>query len=215
MATTVLKKGVLPPMDLKTTTASSITYGPLGLARILVGLFSDSAAIREPPSSNKTKHIRLITIAQSHYCEKARWGLDLLEEKESSPIYYTEDGHPPAFLSFATLPASNNTASASPMIVLGGSKNNQIYMVKSDVILRELCPFLYPEAVADKVIELENDLGVRLGSPVRCYAYHLFLNPTKEHYDTLAEFLCKNTSKIETTVFRAMLDKGKTIHPSL
>lgn len=32
---------------------------------------------------------RLMTIGPSHYCEKARWGLDFFE------VDYTEDKHPP------------------------------------------------------------------------------------------------------------------------
>jgi len=92
-----------PPMDTKPMSASSIRYGPLGVARVIVGLFSCTSE-RDPPSQHKTEHLRLITIAQSHFCEKARWALDLLENDPDFPIYYTEDGHPPAFVAFETLP---------------------------------------------------------------------------------------------------------------
>ena len=148
------------------------------------------------------EHIQLITIGVSHFCEKARWGLDLLEQSDTSPIYFTEDAHPPPFLSFATLAASKNKASASPMIV----KADSSILYKSNVILQDLCPFLYPEEIQQDVISLELDLGTRLGASVRCVANHYILQ--KKYYPVCVKILTRNTSKVETVLFDKLLPNG-------
>jgi glutathione S-transferase len=191
----------LPPEDLLPARPISILFGPLGVARVLVNIFS-STGQRDAPSPKKNEHIRLITIGVSHFCEKARWGLDLLEQNDTSPIYYTEDAHPPPFLSFATLSASKNKTSASPMIV----KADSSVLYKSNVILQDLCPFLYPEEIQHDVISLELDLGTRLGASVRCAAYHYILQ--KKYYPLCVKILTRNTSKVETVLFDKMLPNG-------
>jgi len=224
---------LLPPMDTKPISMESIRpslrNGPFGIARILVELFSYTGSSlprrRDPPprthlsgsqgnGKKNWRHLRLITIPQSHYCEKVRWGLDLLEERDGARYYYTEDGHPPGLLAFATVPASDGTASASPMIVFDGggeqddneSRNPRKFLVQSDVILKELCPFLHPDTIASEIAAMEDDLGRRLGSPARCYFYWVMMTP--EYYGTLAEIMCSHTSKIEALLFKKMLDKG-------
>jgi glutathione S-transferase len=147
----------------------------------------------------------LITIAASHYCEKARWGLDLLELDDSqSPYYYTEDGHAPPFLAFETLPASGYKFSASPMLVYQDGS----FLVKSDCILRKHCPFLYPKQISDRVEAMEDDLGLRVGCSVRSIVYYHMLR--QPYYSTLSDILSKNTtvSKVEGVLLRAMMDKG-------
>jgi glutathione S-transferase len=210
----------LPLMDLKPMRASSIQSGPLGFANILVGLFSGTG-VRDPPPPRRTRttdnedhiprkkmqHVRLITIAASHYCEKARWGLDLLEASNESEFYYTEDGHPPAFAAFATVPASRDQASATPMIVFSDDKGQHL-LCQSDNILKELCPFLYPTEIASQISEFELDMGIRLGAAIRLYLYHRFLDPSKQYYPALTDFLCRNCSKVEKILFGAMLSKG-------
>jgi glutathione S-transferase len=193
----------LPPEDLRPTRPLSILFGPLGVARVLVHIFSSTTGQRDPPSPNKKDHIRLITIGVSHFCEKARWGLDLLEQNNESPIYYTEDAHPPAFLAFATLPASNNKASTSPMVVC---KPDSSVLYKSNVILQELCPFLYPEEIQQDIIAMELDLGTRLGASVRCVAYHYLLQ--KEYHPVCVKMVTGKTSKVETVLFEKMLPNG-------
>jgi glutathione S-transferase len=206
-----------PLMDLKPMRASSIQSGPLGVACVLVGLFSGTG-VRDPPPhhppSEKRQHVRLITIAASHYCEKARWGLDMLEaysdsdsNNKSVSFYYTEDGHPPAFAAFATVPASKDQASATPMIVFSDDNGQQL-LCQSDIILKEFCPFLYPNEIASAISEFELDMGIRLGAAIRLYLYHRFLDPSKKYYSALTEFLCRNTSKVERILFGVMLDKG-------
>jgi glutathione S-transferase len=186
-------------------TYRSIKKGPMGVARVIINLFSSSTGgERSPPTKNKILHLRLITIAASHYCEKARWGLDLLEEDEESPYYYTEDGHPPGFHAFQTVPATRDGGSATPLVVLPDGR----CLMRSDVILRELCPFLYPSEIREKVAALERDMGGRLGAASRLYGYHCLLNPSREYYPAIAEHLCLNTCKVERKLFAAILDKG-------
>jgi glutathione S-transferase len=209
----------LPLMDLKPMRASSIKSGPLGVVRVIVGLFSGTG-VRDPPRTTdkednskdndnprkKMQHVRLITIAASHYCEKARWGLDMLEADpdNKSEFYYTEDGHPPAFAAFATVPASKDQASATPMIVFPDGR----FLCQSDIILKEFCPFLYPDEISNQIEDWELDMGIRLGAAIRLYLYHRFLDPSKEYYPALTDFLCLHCSKVEKILFGAMLDKG-------
>lgn len=200
-------RSMLPPENTRPTQARHIRSGPLGVARFIVNLFSGTGQQREAPSSQKTLHIRLITIGVSHFCEKARWGLDLLESDVQSSIYYTEDAHPPAFVSFATIPVSNGQASQSPMITFkdfNSGESKTLY--PSNVILRELCPFLYPSKIADGVVAIEADLGKRFGPTVRSFTYHHLLQP--EFYDICPTLCAANTSKVEKFLFGMMLTKG-------
>lgn len=198
----------LPPENMKTTPRSKITFSPLGVARVLVNLFSTNDNQRPPPSPSKTHSIRLITINVSHYCEKVRWGLDLVESDVKNPLYYTEDTHPPPFCSFATLPASNNQASATPMIV-DSDYTEAPYLNQSNVLLEKYCPFLYPPEISQKVQELEADFGQGLGAAVRCFAYHYILQPP--YHDACVQVCTAQTSKVETILFDKMLDKGVTV----
>jgi glutathione S-transferase len=189
-------------MDLKPTPAKAIRRGPFAAVGFIIKCFSKSNLQRDPPAPQKTIHLRLITIAASHYCEKARWALDLLEADPESPYYYTEDGHTPPFLAFETLPASGYKYSASPMLVYPDGTVE----VKSDAILRRLCPFLYPKEVDDRVKAVEDDISVRLGSSLRCVMYHLALQ--KPYFDPLCDLLSKNTSRIEGVFLHAMMERG-------
>lgn len=195
----------LPPEDLKTIPRSKITFGPLGVARVFVNLFSTNDNRRPPPSPDKTHSIRHITINVSHYCEKVRWGLDLVESDPNSPLYYTEDAHPPPFCSFATLPISNYEASAAPMIVDPDDKDAS-YMNQSNAILEKYCSFLYPDEIRSDIMELEASLGKGLGPAVRCYRYNFILQP--EYHEACVQGCTNQTSTVETMLFEKMLNKG-------
>lgn len=179
----------------------------MGIARLIIQCFSkaNNRKRNSPAPSSKTHHLRLITVAGSHFCEKARWGLDLLEDDLKSPFYYTEDGHAPPFVSFETLPASNNVASASPMLVDDDS-NSDSYIVKSDAILRKYCSFLYPPSIRDQVEALEDDLGMRVGSTVRCIVYHHLLRP--EYSTVVCDVMARGIPTIESTLFQVLFDRG-------
>ncbi|KAL7574266.1 hypothetical protein ACA910_012516 [Epithemia clementina (nom. ined.)] len=198
----------LPPTDLTPLTPSKINslFTPLGVARIIVGLFSRADGQREPSlgMNKKTKHLRFITIGISPFCEKARWGLDLLEQDPNSPYYYTEDAHPPAFHAFETLPATAGTISRTPIVVYPDGS----FIVESHVILAELCPFLYPADIAQEVKKFELEMAVRLGATIRAICYYYLVDDKHKYYKPYCDLVCRSTSTVETILFEKMLDKG-------
>jgi glutathione S-transferase len=152
-------------------------------------------------------------VSISHYCEKVRWGLDLLLQLENNDpaerntdtiLYsYTEDAHPPAFHAFHTVPASDGAASSTPMVVYDDGKT---WMTGSQTILQTLCPFLYPSQDKEEIDNLETMLDETLGPAVRCVLYHYLLTP--EYANELARISTYGASKVESILFKAMLMKG-------
>ena len=199
------KRDDLPPRDTTAMTSSSICgLNPLSVARVIIGFFSTIDVQRESPSSKKTTHLRLITIGISPFCEKVRWGLDLLEQSLDNPYYYTEDAHPPAFHGFYTLPITNGTISRTPIVVFPDGS----YRSQSHQILAELCPFLYPSEIAREIREFELDIATRLGAPIRALCYYYLLDDERKYYNTYCKVTCQTTSKVEAILFEKMLDKG-------
>jgi len=147
----------------------------------------------------------IITNQPSHYCEKVRWGFDLLESDPDSPFYYTEDPHPPLFHSFFTAAASRGEASSVPMVV---GNNNSECLHDSTRILKRFCPFLYAEDIGEEVDELEQMFDSQLGPSIRCVVYYHYLQSLQQeqHLPKLADILTSYTSnKIEKALFRTML----------
>ena len=123
------KASKLPPENLHTTPTKLWNKGSLKYVKYLIQSMSTTSRQRHASwvnnnNTNKTQHVRLITIGASHYCEKVRWGLDLVESDPNSPIYYTEDAHPPLFASIETLKVTNGKASMVPMVVYHSNINN-------------------------------------------------------------------------------------------
>lgn len=193
----------LPSENIPQTKSKHLKKGPLASFRVLVDNFQTVDAQRPKPANKKTKHIRLITIAPSHYCEKVRWGLDLLDEDDDSPYYYTEDAHPPALSSFSSVPATRGSSSSVPVTV---HDNN--FIGDSTHILQHFCPFLYPDPVAGEILDFEEYLDRHLGATARCLTYHYMLRG--EHRDALLQLMTAHTSKIESFVFGMALDRGIT-----
>lgn len=213
------KQCELPVQDIPPTKAQNIR-GPLAVAKFIVDIFASFTKRRDPPSSSKTQHARLITIKVSHYCEKGRWALDFVEADNESPIYYTEDPHPPAFASFATISASRDQGSITPLAILdplpamtslmtskGTSSDDAIERIaKSDVLLRRFCPFLYPQEIEQEVKAMEDMLGERLGPTIRVYCNHFMLQP--KYRDALIQHSAGDTTKVEHFLFQKMFNKG-------
>ena len=197
---------LLPPENVRPTPIR----GPFKTAKSLIEFFSTNERKRDPPGPNKTKHIRLITVGISHYCEKVRWALDLLESDPSNPYYYTEDAHPPALQAIATNEASNGQASMTPMVVYTDDEtsagNHKKVLCDSQGILLELCPFLYPPSIKKEVVELESYLGLHLGATIRCFLYFYLLE--KQNHNILIKMANSNTSTIESILFEKMLGNG-------
>ena len=206
-------------MDIRPTTARTLrAFVPFKVAGALIGRLTRVGRRDPPPSpperrangAGKTRHVRLISITASNYVEKVRWSLDLLESHRDSPVYYTEDCHPPALHAFETVPASGDRASQSPMIV---TDDDLGALWGSDAILRELCSDpktvdLYPEPVRGEVRDMEVELGERLGSTARCFGYYHLLDDSKRYYGAAAKFLTLHSPVVERKLFAGMLDRG-------
>lgn len=182
---------------------ADLQSGPLGLARVLVATFAAFEGKREPPTPRKTVHVRLITIKSSHFCEKARWGLDLVENDETSPIYYTEDPHPPGFHAFASVYASNDQSSSTPCILIYTDSNidtddNPEFVGGSSTIQRRILPQLYPNDIADDVRSMEDYLDETLGPAVRCFLHYYNFMPQNES-------ACARTVSCDTTIIEEWL----------
>lgn len=173
--------------------ARDVQTGALGVIRIFYNMFSTVRKL-DPPSATKTIHLRLITMRASHFCEKARWALDLLDDDEKSPYWYTEDTHPTGLHAFETVKASNDKASITPIVVMG----DEVF-IKSNAIVQKFCPQLYP---SDKVREMEIDMGNRLGAPIRVFFYHYLLQD--EYWPALKSMNVKDCSSIEAFFFGKM-----------
>ncbi|CAB9506806.1 expressed unknown protein [Seminavis robusta] len=197
------------PMDMKPMLSKDLKQ--LRYVGLLVDTFA-RVGQRRPPSPSKTKHVRLIAISVSPYVEKVRWGLDLLEADATSPVYFTEDCHPPGCCALYTVKASNDQASQSPMIVDPEGK----VLWGSDAILQHLfidnentAVDLYPNEIREDIIQFERDLGLRLGASARCLAYNSLLDPSKRYYETATKVLCNHSPWIEKLMYKMLLYSGK------
>ena len=204
---------LLPPENIRPTPIE----GPFKTAKRLVEIFSTNHRQRDPPSPFKTRHIRLITVGLSHYCEKLRWALDLLESDPKNPYYYTEDAHPPALQAIATSAATNGNATMTPMVLYTDKEEEETssglgactverVLYDSQEILVELCPFLYPPPIQAEIREMEQYLGTHLGATIRCFMYFYLLQ--NQNHKLLIQMAKSNTSTIESILFEQMLGRG-------
>ena len=115
---------------------------------------------------------RLITIAFSHYCEKARWALD------RAGIDYIEDAHLPLF-SYLPLMLARARRTVPALVTDDGAT-----LSDSTDILRwcdahgRAAP-LFPDGADDDVAALEDDFDRRLGPATRRLAYYYLLADTR------------------------------------
>ncbi len=116
--------------------------------------------------------LRLITIPFSHFCEKARWGLDL------RGVGYLEEGHAP-FLHLLAVRRAGGGRTA-PVAICNGEviDGSGAILEWADRVGRIGAP-LYPEGAAgDQTRELEEDFDRRLGPGTRRIGYfHLLRVP--------------------------------------
>ena len=209
----------LPQENLRPTPPALYNTPPLSICKALIEGFSTNNRRRHPSWANKDHiqdaggkplepvHVRLITIGASHYCEKARWALDLVEADSSSPYYYTEDAHPPLFQGIATLKASGDEVSMTPMVVFKKPGNDDETLIyDSGKIVKHFCPQLYPSLIEGEIKDLEGYIGSHLGATARCFFYHHILH--SQYYDELANVMTRNSSSIEKFLWGKLLDKG-------
>lgn len=116
-----------------------------------------------------TSPARLITIPLSHYCEKARWGLDRVA------LPYREEPHVPLLHRLAT---SRNDGGTVPVLVHGSTRliDSTDILVHADAVRGG--SLLYPRdsALRREVDALEERFDTELGPHTRRWAYaHLLL----------------------------------------
>jgi glutathione S-transferase len=114
----------------------------------------------------------LITIPLSHYCEKARWGLDRLM------LPYREEPHAPLMHRLAT---RRNDGGTVPVLVHGSRR----FIDSTDILVHAdaVCggDLLYPRdaALRREVDALEEQFDTKFGPHTRRWAYQQLLSHTK------------------------------------
>jgi glutathione S-transferase len=114
----------------------------------------------------------LITMRLSHYCEKARWGLDRLA------FPYREEAHAPLVHRIFT---TRNKGTTVPMLVHGAQSLADSTEILLYVDAIRGGGLLYPRdsALKQEVQELENTFDRELGRHVRRWAYSHLLDERK------------------------------------
>mmetsp|Transcript_14692 Transcript_14692/g.27613 ORF Transcript_14692/g.27613 Transcript_14692/m.27613 type:complete len:403 (-) Transcript_14692:4387-5595(-) len=219
----------LPIQNIKATPAHMWKTGVFKVCKLIITSFSTTERRRKHPimtmtpdgtgTTRKSQHVRLITIGPSHFCEKARWALDILDSDVSSPIFYTENCHPPVFHSMETLQVSKGVVSMVPMVsfqniisngkekMWGKEEQEELILYDSQYIVQHFCPFLYPDSCKDEIIQLETYFGSHVGATARCYLYHVMLSAPK-YYPTLSHLVSAQSSTVEKMIWGKLLDKG-------
>lgn len=107
---------------------------------------------------------RFVTIPLSHYCERARWALDL------SGISYREESHVPLFHRLATSRAGGRTV---PVLVVGRKVIDDSGAIVRWVDQRVPRVGLFPSSPEERqtVIEYERFIEREIGPHVRRWAY--------------------------------------------
>ncbi len=141
---------------------------------------------------------RLITMPHSHYCEKARWALDL------SGVEYIEEAHPPLFHWLATLRQRGRSV---PVFV----RNGKSYRDSSDILkhLDEMGAALYPTELnlRNEALRLEEKFDQTLGPHARRWAYAQLL----PHSALLLKVMTPGTPTIERALMPILLPLFKPL----
>jgi glutathione S-transferase len=136
---------------------------------------------------------RLITIPPSHYCEKARWGL------EKAGVPYTEEGHPPLFHRRAV--KKRGGGQTTPVLVAG----NRVLPDSTDILqfidgehAEEWRPYPTDPELRVKVDELEELFDAKLGPQTRRLAYYHLL----QHHDLFMMSVLAGVTGVERKLFK-------------
>jgi glutathione S-transferase len=143
-----------------------------------------------------TEPYRLITIAPSHYCEKARWALEL------AGVPFVEEGHPP-LLHIRAARKGRATGHSTPVLIAEG----EVFPDSTDIL-----EFLqhrpgdswrpYPSDPRQRaaVAELEELFDTRLGPHTRRLAYYYLL----QHRDLFLRSVLAGVGRGERVVFTTL-----------
>jgi glutathione S-transferase len=129
---------------------------------------------------------RLVTIPLSHYCERARWALDL------AGLDYREEPHVPLFHRLATARAGGRSV---PLLVVGREVIDDSAAIVRWVNQRVPRVALLPSAAGEHqaVIECERYIERELGPHVRRWAYGYLL----QQYELLKPCFTRGAPLIE------------------
>lgn len=140
----------------------------------------------------------LITMPHSHYCEKARWALDL------AGVDYVEEAHPPLFHWMATIRRGGRSV---PVLVDDGRS----YTDSTDILLHldEAGAALYPHEadLRQEALCLEDEFDLTLGPHARRRVYAQLL----PHSALLLKIMTPGTAGFERTLLPAILPLTKSL----
>jgi glutathione S-transferase len=131
---------------------------------------------------------RLITIAFSHYCEKARWALD------RAGIDYVEEAHLPLFHYASTY--RRGRSRTVPMLIDGKT----VVRDSTDIIAwadKHRPGSMIPLAGADDALAIEDDLDNHFGPATRRWAY-FYLLPNHD----ADQYIIKGTPAMERRLLK-------------
>ena len=158
-----------------------------------------------------TSRYRLITIPPSHYCEKARWALEL------AGLPYNEERHPPLFHRRAVKKAGG--VSSTPVLVADG----QVMPDSTDILVfihhhpaSAWRPYPADSRLLAEAEELEELFDTRLGPHTRRLAYFYLL----QYPDLFLRSVLAGVGSAESRLFRIfrpaiawIMRKGMNITP--
>ena len=132
--------------------------------------------------------LRLISFPVSHYCEKVRWTLELLD------IPYVEERHVPIFHWLYTKPLGGSSV---PVLV-----TEDAILTDSAQIMRHIAQMtsnnqLYPAPLRGEIDKLERIFNTELAPCVRCWAYFYLLN----QFTLMKQLWCEGTPRLEQSLF--------------
>lgn len=128
--------------------------------------------------------IHLISIGPSHFCEKARWGLD------RAGILYQETKHVPGFHLLYTRGLGEGTS--CPKLVLSEEKKQVVLNESSDILqfadqnIKSEEDCLYPSSLKQSVQEWDAKFNQIVGPHVRRWGYYYLLYD-KHSYQILSQ----------------------------
>jgi len=159
---------------------------------------------------------KLVSIPLSHYCEKARWCLDLSPLRDT----YIEEAHAPVFHTKHVVSLTNKrSASSTPVFVLSGNSTSDppTIIQGSAMILAHLAQtfpaelgHLYPPGEkGERVRTLEQVLDNQLGPQSRKLVYWAMWQARQEGLSTSNPLLDALVPKVEALLWN--LGEGKIL----
>ena len=137
--------------------------------------------------------LRLHTIAQSHYVEKARWALDL------AGLPYEERAHVPVVHLLATLPRGGRTV---PLLTEGTGSLTDSTEILLHLDERKGGGWLYPAGpTRESVLFLEDGFDEKLGPQVRKWAFAHLL----PHRPLIARMMSRDAPRWERALVPVVL----------